>query len=120
MWGRDRRRAFDRTGNDDQNATGYQEKTVFPTDFGAPEYNNNYQSGPQDNGYNGYAQNAAPQNATYAQSMGGAVTEVAQERPMVFASRKHNDMFVYEYSDRIEWYLKADTEMYLFKVEKKQ
>lgn len=125
MFGLGRRRAFDNNNTNDQNATGYQEKTVFPTDFSAPEYSNNYQSG----GYaqdNGYAQNGAPQNSmvqnsgTYTQSMGGTATEVAQERPMVFASRKHNDIFIYEYSDRIEWYLKTDKEMYLFDTVKKQ
>ena len=126
MFGFGRRRAFDNNNNNDQNSTGYQEKTVFPTDFSAPEYSNNYQSGgfAQDNGY---AQTPAPQNGmytqnpgVYTQSMGGTATEVAQERPRVFASRKHGDMYVYEYSDRIEWYLKTDKEMYLFDTVKKQ
>lgn len=124
MFGFGRRRAFDRTNNnDDQNATGYQEKTVFPTDFGSPEVNN-YQNGGYAQDYG--TQSTAPQNSAYAQngvytqSMGGTATEVAQERPLVFASRKHNDIFVYEYSDRLEWYLKTDKEMYLFDTVKKQ
>lgn len=118
-----RRRAFDNNNNNDQNGTGYQEKKVFPTDFSAPEYSNNYQSGgyAQDNGYTRPApQNSGAQSGVYTQSMGGTMTEVAQERPMVFASRKHSDMYVYEYSDRVEWYLKTDKEMYLFDTVKKQ
>lgn len=139
--GSSRRRSFDRTNNNnnEQNSTGYSEKTVFPTDFGSPE-NNNYQNGyaqsaaPQSNMYDGgYAQNselnnggytqpAQPQNYGYAapQSATPVATAPAGGLPMVFASRTHKDVYVYEYSDRLEWYLKTATCMHLFNIDKKK
>ena len=134
-----RRRAFDRQNDNEQNSTGYSEKTVFSTDFGSPE-NSNYQnvapSAPQNDMYGsysqndmygsyaqnvgGYAQPAAPQNYGYAQSASQTPIAQAQDLPMVFASRKHSDMYVYEYPDRLEWYLKTATCMYLLDTQKKQ
>ncbi|MCH5155256.1 MAG: hypothetical protein J1F69_01490 [Clostridiales bacterium] len=124
-----RRRSFDRNDNE-QNATGYREKTVFSTDFGSPE-NSNYQNsgaqGPQDNfggyaqsGYGDFSQNAAPQNYGYTQSATQGTATQVQDLPMVFASRKHSDIYVYEYPDRVEWYLKTATCMHLFDTQKKQ
>lgn len=138
--GSSRRRSFDRTNNNgEQNSTGYSEKTVFPTDFGSPE-NNNYQNGyaqpaaPQSNMYDGgyaqnselnnggYAQPAQPQNYGYAapQSVTPVATAPVGGLPMVFASRTHKDVYVYEYSDRLEWYLKTATCMHLFNIDKKK
>ncbi len=129
-----RRRAFGRQNDSEQNSTGYSEKTVFPTDFGSPE-NNNYQNAytptaPQNNGFDGgYAQNSspiggyaqpAPQNYAYAQSASPVATAQVGELPMVFASRTHNDIYIYEYSDRLEYYLKTATSMHLFNTVKKQ
>lgn len=119
MFGFGRRRSFDRQNDNDQNSTGYREKTVFTTDFGSPD-NGGYSGGfaqnsaPQSNGY-------ANQNNAYAQSAssGGTTTEV-RELPMVFASREHSDIYIYEYSDRLEYYLKTATSMYLFNTVKKQ
>ncbi|MDE5562868.1 MAG: hypothetical protein K2J01_04910 [Clostridiales bacterium] len=135
--------------NSEQNSTGYSEKTVFPTDFGSPEnnnYQNGYaqptapQSNVFDGGYaqnqtpqnygyngdvlnpaqaNGYAQTAQQQSYGYAQSATPVATAQASGLPMVFASRTHKDVYVYEYSDRLEWYLKTATCMHLFNIEKK-
>ncbi|MDE5592943.1 MAG: hypothetical protein K2I75_03315 [Clostridiales bacterium] len=136
--GNSRRRTFDRTNNNnsEQNSTGYSEKTVFPTNFGSPE-NNNYQNGyaqstvPQNNAFggdalnpaqaNGYVQPAQPQNYGYAamQSATPVATAPVGGLPMVFASRTHKDVYVYEYHDRLEWYLKTATCMHLFNIEKK-
>ncbi|MDE6201417.1 MAG: hypothetical protein K2M47_06045 [Clostridiales bacterium] len=135
MFGNGRRRSFDRQNDNEQNSTGYREKTVFSTEFGSPE-TNNYQNGyaqnmPQNNGfdggyaqspapnYGGYEQPSAPQSYAYAQSAAPVATAPAGELPMVFASNKHPDMYVYEYSDRLEWYLKTSTSMYLFNTVKK-
>ena len=48
-----------------------------------------------------------------------AVRELAQdaplqqtERPMVFLSRAHSDIYIYEYSDRLEYYVKTATCMF--------
>lgn len=131
-----RRRSFDRQNDNEQNSTGYREKTVFSTDFGVSE-NNNYQNGgynqsaPQNNGFDGgHAQNAAPndggyantaqQSYGYAQSAAPVATAQASDLPMVFASRTHRDIYVYEYPDRVEWYLKTATCMHLFNIDKKQ
>ena len=130
-----RRRSFDRQNNNDQNSTGYSEKTVFPTDFGGQE-NNNFQNGyaqpttPQNNGYDGYAQNQTPaggmyaqqaqHNYAYAQSSAPVTTAQMRELPMVFASRTHSDVYIYEYSDRLEYYLRTATSMYLFNTVRKQ
>ena len=144
MFGNGRRRSFDRTNNNEQNSTGYSEKTVFSTDFGAPE-NSNFQNGyaqqpaPQNNAYDGgYAQNpfadnggyvqpapapapAATQGYGYAPSTAAPTTTAqASDLPMVFASRKHSDIYVYEYADRVEWYLKTATCMHLFNIERKK
>lgn len=114
-----RRRSFDRQNDNEQNSTGYSEKTVFPTDFGNPD--NNYQNGyaqpaPTDGGYAQPSQ----QGYAYAQSASPVATAQTRELPMVFASHNHPDMYVYEYSDRLEWYLKTATSMYLFNTVKKQ
>lgn len=34
---------------------------------------------------------------------------VVAEKPMVFKLRANNDVYVYEYSDRLEYYLKTDS-----------
>lgn len=115
MFGSSRRRAFDRQ-NEDQNSTGYSEKTVFSTDFGAPQ--NTYQNGMY--GQSDYAQSAPQNNAMNAPYTGNTLTETAQEKPMVFASREHSDIYIYEYSDRLEYYLKTATSMYRFNTVKKQ
>lgn len=134
--GNSRRRSFDRQNDNEQNSTGYREKTVFPTDFGAPE-NNNFQNGgynqnvPQNNGFDGgyaqapapdggYTQPAAPQSYGYAQSAAPVATAQVSELPMVFASRTHSDVYVYEYPDRLEWYLKTATCMHLFNIDRKK
>ena len=131
-----RRRDFDRQQLGAPNSTGYQEKTVFSTapvdnmqngyaqsnDYAqsggyaqqAPDYSNGYA---QNNGYasgNGYAQGGT---ATEVRDMQSDVTR--RELPMVFASREHSDIYIYEYSDRLEYYLKTATSMYRFNTVKK-
>ncbi len=98
------------------NSTNYQEKTVFTTDGGAPApdyapqspYGSPYQSAP-------YAGDA------------GTVTEMrpiqsatkTEPLPMVFASREHEDVYIYEYPDRFEYYIRMATRMYLFNTVKR-
>ncbi|MDE6028757.1 MAG: hypothetical protein K2F90_00360 [Clostridiales bacterium] len=133
----------------EQNSTGYSEKTVFPTDFGSAQPNN-YQTDyaqptqpqtglydvgygpaqPQNGGYNadplsvaqtGYAQPAQPQGYGTAQQTAAPVaTAQVSGLPMVFASRTHKDVYVYEYHDRLEWYLRTATCMHLFNIDRKR
>ncbi|MCH5154048.1 MAG: hypothetical protein J1F71_02435 [Clostridiales bacterium] len=114
MFGSSRRRAFDGQGSE-LNSTGYSEKTVFTTDFGSPE-NSNYQ-------------NAAPQGGSAQSSLFGepvaqdnayAPSTPKVELPMVFASRENSDMYIYEYPDRLEWYVRTSTCMLLVRTAKKQ
>ena len=41
----------------------------------------------------------------------GASSAVGTERPMVFALRNYKDMYVYEYSDRLEYYCRTENGM---------
>ena len=113
-----RRRNFDRPlgPNDRQpDLTGYDEKQVFSTDGlfgGAPVQQPVVQPVVQPTvDYTSFAQSGA---ANY----GAVATEMreipAPEKPMVFAMRGHSDIYIYEYSDRLEYYVKASTKMHLF------
>lgn len=112
MFGSSRRRSLG--GQSEQNSTGYTEKTVFPTDFGSPE-NSNYQNAtPQELGMqNGLFGDTAPQPGAYSPNT------QKPELPMVFASRLNSDVYVYEYPDRLEWYVRTSTCMMFWKTEKK-
>ena len=113
MFGSSRRRAFDGQGSE-QNSTGYSEKTVFQTDFGSPE-NSNYQNAvPQ-----GGAQSSLFGDTTLQDNAYAPVTPKV-ELPMVFASRENSDMYIYEYPDRLEWYVRTSTCMLLVRTAKKQ
>ena len=99
--------------------------------------NNMFDSGyaqnptPQNYGYNGdalnpvqaggYTQPAQQQNYGYAapQSATPVATAQVSGLPMVFASRTHKDVYVYEYHDRLEWYLRTATCMHLFNIDRK-
>lgn len=102
-------------------ATDYQEKTVFSTEpsapapqtqqmYSAPQPQQMYSAPQPQQSFGGYT--TTPN--------GGAVTEMRplyqepQEKPRVFASRKSPDIFIYEYSDRLEYYLRTATSMYKF------
>lgn len=104
MFGHRRRNGFDGDGliPDDKGfngMTGYEEKTVFSTDLGkAPE--------------------PAAQTATAVQNGFSAVSSTA-ERPMVFVSKENSGVFIYEYSDRLEYYVKLESSMFMFNVVKK-
>lgn len=45
-------------------------------------------------------------------ALGGAAG-TPDERPLVFASNKHEGVYIYEYSDRLEFYVKTNTGMVL-------
>lgn len=97
--------------------TGYEEKQIFPTDgmFGNNGYNQPVQPvapSVQPVDYTGFTGNASVAN------YGGVATEMREintvEKPMVFAMRGHSDIYIYEYSDRLEYYVKASTKMHMF------
>jgi len=77
------------------NLTNYVEKTVIPTD----------------------AQSDTQLSSATTAVMDGGVqsgVQTATERPMVFVSKEHSDIYIYEYSDRLEYYVKTATCMYKF------
>lgn len=86
------------------NLTKYDEKFILPTDGGLPLQQ---QTEPRVDGATVTAvrdlQQTEPQ-------------QLAQqtERPMVFLSRAHSDIYIYEYSDRLEYYVKTATCMFKF------
>ena len=102
-----------RRGRDDESpvpsdgfasAGGYEEKTVFSVDGGVKrQEEQSYSANPM--GSSGYDY---------------AATQTATERPMVFVLRENNSVYVYEYSDRLEYYVKLDRTMFMFNVVKKQ
>ena len=48
---------------------------------------------------------SAPEQNVYSVGRGYSMEPApAAERPMVFALREHRDVYVYEYSDRLEYY----------------
>ena len=82
------------------NLTKYDEKFILPTDGGL--------------------QSQQPESSADTATV-TAVRELAQdaplqqtERPMVFLSRAHSDIYIYEYSDRLEYYVKTATCMFKF------
>ncbi|MBD5132830.1 MAG: hypothetical protein HDT28_09660 [Clostridiales bacterium] len=92
--------------NEQLNLTNYDERTVFPTDGFSVQ-----PSAPQP------MQQPIPSATTTAVFDGAGVSSVppiGTERPMVFASREHKDVYIYEYSDRLEYYVKMNTSMYKF------
>ncbi len=108
-----------------ENLTGYDERYELPADnagaFGysqdaRPAQNQNASAQPSLFGQNAFGQ--------AQQSSVGAATAVAaetvKERPMVFALRAFSDMFVYEYSDRFEYYRRTPDGMVRCNTEYKQ
>lgn len=86
-----RRRMGDGDGAE-ENLTKFEEKYILPTDAISP-------SAPPSSGY-GFLQNVEtprPSEENYSSAP-------AAERPMVFALRAFKDVYVYEYSDRLEYY----------------
>ncbi len=104
MFGRRRRNGFDGDGlipddNGFNGMTGYEEKTVFPADFGKTV-------------------EPAAQTATAVRD-GFSATSTTAERPMVFVSKENSGVFIYEYADRLEYYVKLESSMFMFNVVKK-
>lgn len=97
-----RRRTPDRLGADELNKqpdlTGYDEKMIFGTDA-----DERLRSGSGDF-----------ERTEYSGYRAAEVGVKTEPRPMVFASRKHSDIFIYEYPDRLEYYVKTATTMYKF------
>ena len=78
--------------------TGYVEKTVIPTDNFADAQ-------------------ARAATTTAVVDMPLGATDMQQqtgERPMVFLSKEHSGIYIYEYSDRLEYYVRTNTCMYKF------
>ena len=91
-----------------ENLTGYDERYELPAD---------------NTGAFGYSQDARPaqnQNASAQPSLFGQNAETVKERPMVFALRAFSDMFVYEYTDRFEYYRRTPDGMVRCNTEYKQ
>ena len=132
IFGRRRRANRQEPTPTQQDLTGYEEKTVFSTEPPVSSTESPVNVAP---GY-GYSQQQAPVEPNYGaagytpqQTSGynGTVTEfrdldgeVRTERPMVFAMRAIPDMYVYEYSDRLEYYLRTPSSMFKYKTVMKQ
>lgn len=105
MFGRRRGNFEEQSPVPSDGMTKYDEKFIFSTD--------SVGMGKTDNiGATGFGA-ATPQAETTTTVMSmrdipPAQTVVA-EKPMVFKLRANNDVYVYEYSDRLEYYLKTDS-----------
>ncbi|MCM1368399.1 MAG: hypothetical protein NC184_06305 [Roseburia sp.] len=108
------RKRHDRfSGDDELNLTKYSEKYILPTDGGQPA-SDFYTPMPQSE--------PAPQSAVSASASAIPVATAQSdsgERPMVFAVKSHRNMYVYEYSDRLEYYLRTENGMFLYNREAK-
>lgn len=120
-----RRRRFDPTPDDDYNPTNYDEKFVIPTGGGAqmqqsgmfgaaPAYTAPVYKTEQPLGFGAAA---APASA----AVGSESEKTASaEQPMVFALRSDSQLYVYEYSDRLEYYRNTPGGMLLCNIENKR
>ncbi len=92
----------------------------------AQNYNGNNQSYGAPQSYNANGQSyGAPQsyNANgqgYGTAQGLGAEKPVTERPMVFALRSDSSLYVYEFSDRLEFYRNTDGGMLLCNVEYKR
>lgn len=107
------RRRQDRFANDENlNLTKYSEKYILPTD-GGQDVSDLYTPPPQGD--------FAPQSAPSESAIPVATAQTENvERPMVFAVKSHRNMYVYEYSDRLEYYLRTENGMFLYNKEPKK
>lgn len=98
-----RRTDFDRTAaaRDERGLTNYDERTVIPTEPIPPAPVSVTPIAP-----------SAPVNSAQP-------VPPPTERPMVFVSRDHPDIYIYEYSDRLEYYMRTNTCMHKFDTVKK-
>lgn len=114
-----RRRNFERQMQDrveNPDLTNYEEKKVFAADGGMspiPDYGT---FGTSDfSGINTSADHSQPSAPAMTEMHPIPTASVQTEmRPMVFAMKGHSDIYVYEYPDRLEYYVKASTKMHLF------
>ena len=112
MFGR-RRGNFEEQSPVPGGMTKYDEKYIFSTDGGfgsSANVGNNAFDGGNTNNFGA----AVPQTETTATVMSmrdipPTPAQTATEKPMVFKLRANNDVYVYEFSDRLEYYLKTDT-----------
>lgn len=98
-----RRRGFGENENDFNGMTGYEEKTEFPVNAGAQT-----PAAP-------FSAAALPVTAV-AEEYGFTPASVTGERPRVFAMRGNDKIFVYEYSDRLEYFIKLDNTMFRYSI----
>lgn len=120
-----RRRRFDPTPDDDYNPTNYDEKFVIPTGGGAqmqqsgmfgaaPAYTAPVYKTEQPLGF-------GAATAPVAAGVGSDAEKTsAAEQPMVFALRSDAQLYVYEYSDRLEYYRNTPGGMLLCNIENKR
>lgn len=88
------------------NLTKYDEKFILPTDSGAQSAF-------------GEAPSLGTATITSVRDIPVAEQQQGGERPMVFLSRKHNDIYIYEYSDRLEYYIRTSNSMMMLTSVKK-
>lgn len=106
--------AIDRLFDGAQNANnGYAQQSFFQNNAGGQSFGSPQQ--PQYSQNNGYAQNAAP-NGGYAQNSAYG----SGERPMVFSIERDPNGYIYEYSDRLEYYRYTGAGMVLINSVKKR
>lgn len=85
--------------NDFNGMTGYEEKTVFPMESGVAP---------------------SPASSTTAvENYGFDPASITGERPRVFTSRENAGVYIYEYSDRLEYFVKLENSMFRFNIVKK-
>ena len=118
-----RRRRFDPTPDDDYNPTNYDEKYVIPTGGGA-EMQQAGMFGPAPTSTAPVYKNEQPFGGIGAAVAPAAVQSEAErtavaEQPMVFALRSDAQLYVYEYSDRLEYYRNTPGGMLLCNIENK-
>lgn len=116
----ERRRRLDgdksATSEENLNLTKYSEKYILPTDGGAvgtQGVSDFYTTMPQD------SSSASPVSVAPAPTYEKAQEDIG-ERPLVFAVKNHRNMYVYEYSDRLEYYLRTQNGMFLYNKEFKK
>lgn len=110
-----------------ENLTGYEERYELPTN-GAGGFGFMQDAQPAQNQTAPTSQPSLFGQSAYGQAQPGtghatavaAEPAPAKERPMVFALRAFSDMFVYEYSDRFEYYRRTPDGMVRCNTEYKQ
>lgn len=103
---------------------GNRRRSGFGGDSPVPDRDFNEMTGAEENRvFSTESQPVATQTATAPEvnnNYGFDPASVVGERPRVFASRDNKDVFIYEYSDRLEYFVKLENSMFRFNVTNKQ